>query len=141
VLFGALPAGSSAPGEKLTPYENLKLLTPLPASNDALIVYRGVTAGKGATFTLVSEAILHGNAACLPNGSQCQAIALQTGQSERLEYLTPAGQSEVYELRVVSITSSKASAAALESILRDESKAGRTLLGEAGAGKLSGLSY
>ncbi len=141
VLFGALSAGSSAPSEKLTPYENLKLLAPLPASKDALIVYRGVTAGKGATFTLVSEAILHGNAACLPSESQCQAIALKTGQSEQLEYLTPSGQSETYELRVVSITSSKASAAAFEGILRDESKAGRTLLSQDGAGGLSSLSY
>ena len=58
VEFGQLPVTDTTP---LTPYENLKLLTPLPSSTQALIVFRGVTAGgKSATFTLVGEAILHG---------------------------------------------------------------------------------
>ena len=38
--FGELPVSATTP---LTPYENLKLLTPLPSSAQALIVFRGVT--------------------------------------------------------------------------------------------------
>ena len=64
VLFGVLPAGATPQSAQLTPYENLKLLTPLPSAEQPLIVFRGVTAGgKSATFTLVGEAILHGDAA------------------------------------------------------------------------------
>jgi len=129
ILFGALPAGTTQPSTQLTPYENLKLLTPLPSAKQALIVFRGVTAGgKSATFTLVGEAILHGNGTCLPSASACQAIDLKVGQVEQLEYLPPGGETVTYELRVVSIASSKASSASVKSILRGESKAGRELL-------------
>jgi hypothetical protein len=128
VLFGVVPAGATAQTVQLTPYENLKLLTPLPASQP-LIVYRGVTAGgKSATFTLVGEAILHGDGACLPSASQCQAVDLQPGQAEQLEYLPPSGQTVTYELRVVTIAAFKASAASLGNVLRGESKSGRALL-------------
>jgi hypothetical protein len=128
VLFGIVPVGETAQTVQLTPYENLKLLTPLP-SNQPLVVYRGVTAGgKSATFTLVGEAILHGNGTCLPSASQCQAVDLQPGQAEQLEYLPPSGQTVTYELRVVTIASFKASAASLGNVLRGESKSGRALL-------------
>ena len=85
-----------------------------------------------ATFSLVGEAILHGNATCLPNASQCQAIDVPPGHYEQLEYLAPNGETIIYELRVVTITSSKATAASLAGELRGESKAGRELLGRAG---------
>jgi hypothetical protein len=129
VLFGALPATTTP----LTPYENLKLLTPLPSAKQALIVFRGVTAGgESATFTVVGEAILHGDAMCLPNATQCEAIDLRPGQSEQLEYLPAEGPALTYELQIVSITSAKASAAALKSVLRGESKVGRELLSRSG---------
>ncbi len=116
--------------------------TPLPSAKQPLIVFRGVTAGgKSATFTLVGEAILHGNAACLPSATQCEAIDLQAGQTEQLEYLAPTGQPVTYELRIVSIVSSNASSAAVKSILRDESKAGRELLSHAGLHAVPGLRY
>ncbi len=141
VLFGAVPAGAAPQSAQLTPYENLKLLTPLPSASP-LIVFRGVTAGgKSATFTLVGEAILHGNGSCLPSASQCQALDLRPGQAEQLEYLPPTGVAVVYELRVVSIASSKASAAAAGNVLRGESKAGHALLSSAGLGLLPFLRY
>ncbi|MBA3809364.1 MAG: hypothetical protein H0X28_13380 [Solirubrobacterales bacterium] len=131
-LFGIVPAGTAPLTAQLTPYENLKLMTALPSAQQPLLVFRGVTAGgKSASFTLVGEAILHGNGACLPNASQCQAIDLQKDHYEQLEYLTPSGETIVYELRVVSIESKKASAAALKSELRGQ-KAGRELLRRAG---------
>jgi hypothetical protein len=126
VLFGQLPISATS---QLTPYENLKLLTPLPSSTQALIVFRGVTAGgKSATFTLIGEAILHGEGTCLPSATQCEAIDLRSGQTEQLEYLSASGQVVSYELKVVSITADKASSAAFKDALHGESKAGRELL-------------
>jgi hypothetical protein len=142
VLFGVLPAGATAQTVQLTPYENLQLLAPLPSAKQPLIVFRGVTAGgKTAIFTLVSEAILHGNATCRPNASQCEAIDLQPGQSEDLEYISTTGQPVTYELRIVSIVSGEATSAAVKSMLRNESKAGRELLSHAGLDAVPGLRY
>ena len=98
-------------------------------------------AARARRSRLVSEAILHGPAACLPSTTQCEAIDLRESQSEQLEYLSPTGVAELYELRIVSIVSSKASSAAIKSIYRGESKAGRELLGHAGLEAIPDLSY
>jgi hypothetical protein len=145
VLFGLVAQGTTLgaiTGTELTPYENLALLTPLPSVKQPLIAYRGVTVGgKSATFTVVGETILHGDAACLPSESQCEAIDLQTGKSEQLEVITDAGQPLTYELRVVSIASSQASSAAVKTLLRGESNAGRSLLGHDGLVAIPDLRY
>ncbi len=133
ILFGVIPPGVTAANASLTPFESLKLLSPLPSAQQSLLVFRGVTAGgKSATFTLVSEAILHGSANCLPSASQCQAIDLAPGQTEQLEYIGPSGEVSLYELRIVSIVSAKASTAAVKNLLRSQSKAGSELLHEDG---------
>jgi cytoskeletal protein RodZ len=133
VYHVAVLVGELATGVTLTPIENLKLVTPLPSDQLALVVFRGVTAGgKSATFTLVGEAILHGAGTCLPTASQCEAIDLRAGQSEQLEYLKPTGQTVTYELRVVSITSEKASSAVFKDSLHGTSKVGRELLSHEG---------
>ncbi|HEX4465717.1 MAG TPA: hypothetical protein VH025_00895 [Solirubrobacteraceae bacterium] len=120
ILFGEVPAGETAAlPEQLTPSENLKLLTALPSAKTPLLVYRGVTtSGKSATFTVVGEAILSGEGKCLPSESQCQAIDLVPNQTEQLQYLTSAGQTVIYELKLVSITKSTASAASVKTLLR-----------------------
>ncbi len=142
VLFGELPAGLTPAQAQLTPFEALKLLTPLPSPQQPLIIFRGVTAGgKSATFTIAGEEILHGEAKCLPSASQCEAIDLKAGQTEQLEYLSPGGQTIVDELRIVSIVSDKATSAAFESVLRGESKAGRKLLEHAGLVSIPDLRY
>jgi hypothetical protein len=142
VLFGVVPAGTPPQSAQLTPYENLKRLAPLPSSKAPLVVFDGVTAGgKNATFTLVGEAILRGNAACLPSASQCQAIDLKPNQTEELEYLPPSGPAITYQLKLVSISPSKASAAKAASLFHAESKAGRELLRHAGLTTLPGLRY
>jgi hypothetical protein len=131
-LFGIVPAGTPPLTAQLTPYVNLKLMTALPSAKQPLLVYRGVTAGgKSATFTLVGEAILHGNGSCLPNASQCQAIDLQKDHYEQLEYLSPTGETITYELRIVSIEPKTASAASLKSELRGQ-RIGRELLRRVG---------
>jgi len=136
VLFGQLPLSATS---QLTPYENLKLLTPLPSSAEPLIIFRGVTVGgKSATFSLIGEAILHGTGACLPSATQCEAIDLQAGQTEQLEYLSASGQVVAYELQLVSISSEKASIAAFKDALHGSSKAGRELLSQ---DKLEAIPY
>jgi hypothetical protein len=141
VLFGVIPAGVSPAGASLTPYENVKLLSPLPSAQQPLIVFRGVTAGgKSATFTLTSEAILHGTATCLPSPSQCEAIDVAPGQTEQLEYIAPSGEVSIYELRIVSIVSVKASTAAVRNLLHGTSKAGRELLRHEGLTDIPFLS-
>jgi hypothetical protein len=142
VLFGPVTPEASSQASQLTPYENLELLTPLPSSSKPLIVFRGVkSGGKSATFSLVSEAILHGNGTCVPSTSQCQAVELQTGQSEQLQYISEAGQSETYELKVVSIVAAKASSADAKGVLSSESKVGREVLDEDGLTQLPDLRY
>jgi len=142
ILFGTAPAGTSPLSATLTPYEDLKRQQPLPSAQQPLIVYRGVIAGgKSATFTLVGEAILRGNAACLPSASQCQAIDLKPGQSEELEYIPLGGSAVVYQLQVVSITASKASASAARRAFGGESKSGLELLRHTGLQSLPFLRY
>jgi hypothetical protein len=141
VMFGPITPGLPPETALLTPYESLKLLTPLPSAQQPLLVFRGVTSGgKSATFTLVGEAILHGSAACLPSASQCQAIDLKPGTFEQLEYLAPSG-TVAYELRVVSIVSNKASGASAKSQLRGESKPGLEVLRHAGLLAVPDLHY
>jgi hypothetical protein len=106
VLFGSAPPGTPPQSLQLTPYENLGPNQPLPSSKQPLLVFRGVAAGgASATFTLIGEAILHGNATCTPSASQCQSISLTVGQSEELEFLQSSGQALTYQLQLVSITS------------------------------------
>ncbi len=112
VQFGRM---SSVPGvlPQLTPYPDLKRLQELPSSEDTLIVFGGARdSGKGALFALSREAILKGQAACIPSASQCEVIDLAAGQSEELTYLEPNGESVPYELKVVSIELAKSQAAA-----------------------------
>ncbi len=143
VMFGTIPPGTDPQAATLTPYVNLKLLTPLPSAAQPLLVYRGVTSGgHSATFTLVGEAILRGSASCLPNASQCEAIDVKPGQSEQLEYLPPTGGPAVlYELRVVTIASSKAHAGSVKSLLGGISKAGREVLRRSGLVAIPYLHY
>ncbi len=142
VLFGAVPAGTPAPGPNLTPYDNLKRQQPLPSVAQPLVVFRGVIAGaKSATFTLVGEAILRGSAACHPSASQCQAIDLKLGEVEELEYVPPQGAPIVYQLKLSSITASKASASAARRKFGDQSKTGLQLLRTVGLSALPGMRY
>lgn len=112
VQFGLLP---STPGElsQLTPYPDLKRLQPLPSKDDPRLLFAGARGnGKGAVFALSREAILKGQATCIPSASQCEAIDLAVGQSEELTYLEPDGQSVPYELKLVSIVKESATASA-----------------------------
>jgi hypothetical protein len=142
VLFGVAPPGTPAESLQLTPYENLARLTPLPSAKLPLLVFRGVTTGgKSATFTVVGEVILHGGGTCLPSASQCQAIDLRPGQTEEVEYLPAGGVATTYQLQVVSISSSKASAARAARAFHAVSKVGQALLRRKRLTALPGLRY
>jgi hypothetical protein len=140
-MFGVVPpAGTPPPVPPLTPYEGLKLQTPLPATQP-VVIYRGVTTGgKSAAFTIYGEVIIHGQGVCMPNTAQCTLIDLKPGQSETFEYLPPSGTPVLYELKIVKISLVKAATAAL-SALHVESKAGRELLRRAGLQLLPGMHY
>ena len=142
VLFGVVPPGSPPLIATLTPYQKLGLFTVLPSAKSPLIIFRGVTAGgKSATFSIAGEAILHGQAACLPNATQCQAIDLQKEHYEQFETLTPTGEVVTYELRVVSITLAQASTASVKRYMGAQSKEGRELLKSAGLLDIPLLHY
>jgi len=140
--FGPTAAGTPPASAVLTPYEDLKRQQPLPSATQPLVVFRGVTAGgKSATFTLVGEAILRGEGACQPDASQCLAIDLKPGQFEELEYVPPGGTAIVYQLQVVKIDASKASAAAARVAFGEQSEAGARFLRAAGLAALPGFRY
>ncbi len=123
VLFGRV---STTPGQPttLTPYESLRLSQPLPSKQDALVSFERVTAsGSGAVFKLVVPPIVHGSGICLPSASECEAIDLEVGHAEELEYIDTGGQALVYELKVVSIT--KRSAAASAARVKHDAKVAR----------------
>jgi hypothetical protein len=142
VLFGTATPATPPQSAALTPFNELKLQQPLPSDSQPLVVFRGVLAGgKSATFTLVGEAILRGPAKCLPSASQCQAIDLEPGQTEELEYLPPGANAVTYELNVVGISSSKAKLSSAHSAFDGESKTGLELLRKSGLQGLSGLHY
>jgi len=138
LLFGLAPQPGQNP--KLTPYENLKRLTPLPDKEHALLVYSGVSAsGQGALFTLLHEAIVKGEGICLPSATQCETIDMPVGKVEELQYVGSEGQAVTYLLQVVSIvkhetTFTPAAAARV-------SKAGRKLLRAAGLAISEELRY
>lgn len=148
VLFGTAPVGTPALTAGLPSYEDLQRRQPLPSAKQPLIVYRGVIAGgESATFTLVGEAILRGNAACKPSAAQCQAIDVKAGETEELEYVPLEGTPVNYELHVLKIEAVKAKAAGAASTasakaaFAGESKAGLRILREAGLLELPGLRW
>jgi hypothetical protein len=141
-LFGTATPGTPVLNAQLTPYDGLKRQQPLPSSAQPVLVFRGVVAGgKSATFTIVGEAIPRGSGACLPSASQCQAIDLQAGETEELEFLPAEGAAINYLLQVVSIKPVKASKADAHSAFQGESKAGVELLRGFGLSAVPDLRY
>ena len=143
--FGVVPAGPSTEPPALTPYTALSKATPLPSPKERLIEFVGVTVTHGgqksASFAIDGELILKGSGACLPSTTQCQVVDLPVGASEQMEYFSPSGALVNYELRVVSITSSKASAADVKGVLRAQGLISHHLLGDGGALHEAGLRF
>ncbi|MCW3026318.1 MAG: hypothetical protein JWM29_1750 [Solirubrobacterales bacterium] len=147
--FGVLPPppadGTAAPAAQLKTYDNLTVDQPIPAKDNPQLVFLGVVlrTGKDAVFGLTGEAILHGNAKCLPSPTHCQAIELQLGQSETLESFEANGNPVTYELKLVKIVKSvgTASASSARPTSTGAASAGRQLLRSAGLTDLPGLRY
>ncbi len=141
--FGLAPTvvGGTA---QLKRYPSLKRLTPLPSADSPLVVFAGVSSGgKEATFQIVGEVIPAGPGKCAPSASQCQTISLQAGQTERLETL-PVSESQpgtAYELQILKISASKASAAKAARVYQATSADGLDLLRRIGFAALPGMHY
>jgi len=142
--FGPVPAGAAPESALLKPYAAITKATPLPSRKERLIEFVGVTvthASVSAAFAVDGEVILHGSAACLPSPTQCQVIDVKEGGDEQLEAITAAGTQVVYELRVVSIASTKASSASLRSAQHAQAMLGSGPLSNGTALQAAGLRF
>ena len=144
--LGVVPVvveGTPAQPALLKTYKDMALDEPLPGKTNPRLVFLGVVlrTGKEALFGLAGAAILHGSASCRPSATQCQAIDLQVGQAETLEFVEADGSTVTYELKLVSIdkTTSTASTARVRDAFRAQAKAARELARR--APKLSELRY
>jgi hypothetical protein len=144
--LGVVPVvaeGAPAQPAQLKTYKDMALDEPLPGKANPQLVFLGVVlrTGKEALFGLAGAAILHGSGSCKPSATQCQAIDLQVGQSETLEFVEAVGGTVTYELKLVSIdkTTSTASTARVRDAFRAQAKAARELARR--APKLSELRY
>jgi hypothetical protein len=144
--LGVVPVvaeGAPAQPAQLKTYKDMALDEPLPGKVNPQLVFLGVVlrTGKEALFGLTGAAILHGSGSCQPSATQCQAIDLQVGQSETLEFVEADGSTVTYELKLVSIskTTSTASTARVRDAFRAQAKAARELARR--APKLSELRY
>jgi len=144
--LGVVPVvaeGAPAQAPQLKTYKDMALDEPLPGKVNPQLVFLGVVlrTGKEALFGLTGAAILHGSGSCQPSATQCQAIDLQVGQSETLEFVEADGSTVTYELKLLSIdkTTSTASTARVRDAFRAQAKAARELARR--APKLSELRY
>jgi hypothetical protein len=105
ILLGEVPPGVSPLTAPLSSYSDLKFQQKLPSPKLRLLSFDGTSPeGKDAKFKIIGEVIpKNGPAICSPGPTQCQVISLESGQTEELEYLPPAGAAVVYELQVVTI--------------------------------------
>jgi hypothetical protein len=144
--FGVVPAvaeGAPAQPAQLKTYKDMALDEALPDKANPQLVFLGVVlrTGKEALFGLAGAAILHGSGSCQPSATQCQAVDLQVGQSEQLEFVEVDGSTVTYELKLVGIdkTTSTASSARVRDAFRAQAKAARELARR--APKLAELRY
>jgi hypothetical protein len=135
VRFGTVPTTVGADGTTqqgtpvLVDHANLARLSPLPKAKSPIVVFMGVRPdGRTATFALMHEAILRGDATCRPSALKCQLIDLKAGQKEQLDYVTPSLSVVHYELDLVSVGAGKVGQAAAARFYHRESAAGRKLL-------------
>jgi hypothetical protein len=144
--LGVVPVvaeGAPAQPAQLKTYKDMSLDESLPNKANAQLVFLGVVlpAGKDALFGLTGAAILHGSAVCRPSVTQCEAIELPVGQSEKLEVLEANGTPVTYELKLVSIgkITRAASTARVRNAFRAQAQAAHELARR--APKLSELRY
>lgn len=133
-LFGLAPAKPGEPAT-LTPYEDMKRFEPLPMAKAALVVFVGVISKKGtdrALFALIAPPILRGAGSCYPSDTHCQAIELEAGKSEELEFVKPSGETVDFELKIVKISKRSAPAGAASAKALHVSRAGKRALSAAG---------
>jgi hypothetical protein len=75
--------------------------SPLPTSDNPLLVYLGIKAGK-PTFLVSSDAQPRGDGTCLPNKAICSELRLDPGETEFFDVTGPGGTVQ-YQLDVVRV--------------------------------------
>lgn len=84
-LKQAAPEGEA--GAEPQTFAGLDGLKVLPGNGSRLLAFAGVQdAGKGALFLLLTPAIVHGDARCLPAKTSCESIYVKPQQAEELQY-------------------------------------------------------
>lgn len=116
-------------------------LRPLPSRHKPLFAYLGVASGgNGALFLLLSPAIVHGPAHCLPGPTNCEAIYVKPQQSEELQYL----EEDVvvsYELTLAKLEGVEAPAAAVHALAEHLVEAEGELMSKLGLSLPAGVHY
>lgn len=110
-------------------FHNVATLQPLPSKHKPLVAPKGVAGGgQGVVFVLMTEAILHGNATCVPNAGDCQAIKVRLHGSEELQYQQEDGSVISYKLTVTKIEKVSGSGGGASAASVRGSAAGRALI-------------
>jgi hypothetical protein len=119
------------PGELVNRF-NLARLTPLPSIDDPAFLFLGVMGKPSdprALFLNPSEAEASGDAVCNPTPEDCTRIELKPGESGLFDVPTIDGETDEYQLDVISITELEAASPEEARAMRDrESPAGRVIL-------------
>lgn len=112
-----------------------------PSSKKPLFAYVGVASGgNGALFLLLSPAIVHGPAHCLPGPANCEALYIKPSQAEELQYLE--GNVVVsYELTLSKFEGVQAPAAAVLDLAARLVKAEGELMSKLGFSLPAGVHY
>lgn len=122
-------------------FSGVQRLTPLPSRKRPMVAFYGVAANGEAVFVLLTPAILHGPASCLPSPANCEGIALKQGEGEELQYLTSADKVIAYRLKVTKIAKISATASAARAAHRRISKQGSKLIAGMRLSMPDGIHY
>jgi hypothetical protein len=110
-------------------FHNVSTLQPLPSKHKHLLAPKGVAdGGQGVVFVLMTEAILHGSASCVPNAGDCEAIEVHLHGSEELQYQQEDGSVTAYRLTVTKIEKVSSAGGSASTASVRGSAAGRALI-------------
>ncbi|MDX6658081.1 MAG: hypothetical protein QOH62_2874 [Solirubrobacteraceae bacterium] len=112
-------------------HHNVLRLTPLPSATDPFFVFMGVLAdGKTAVFLVSSDATATGDGKCKPSKTQCDTVEMRVGDTEFFDVAQGNAGVVQYELDLLKVAHSKASATAAAKAARQVSSDGQAVVSE-----------